>query len=318
MIIFVYGTDTVRAAAHVQKLQDRFRIERDPDGFNTLVFDAKEHDVAALKEQLLAVPFLAEKRMVVVKNFFEADEALHTWILGRYDDLAGRQDGVFVFVTEQDAIKKSELFKKLCEEKFATAFPIPAGDKLEQWIARNVQEGGGTIERAAATALAQAISDDMVALSSRIHQLIAYAGGEMITLPMVHVFVPQKNEDVMFVLMDAITRKDTGRALGLLEEQASYGSEAQQIFGMLIRQYRILMDLHSYIHANPSAREQEVAQAVSLHPFVVKKTLPMVKQYTFSQLARGAAQLLAIDQKIKRGAADMSELLTLFIGSTAS
>lgn len=322
MIIFVYGADTVRAQAHVQKLQERFREQRDPDGFNTLAFDVKEQEVSFLKEQLLAVPFLAEKRMVVFKNFFEADVELHAWVLQRYDDLMGREDGVFVFVTEQDAVKKNELFKKLSEEKFAAAFPVPSGDKLEQWIARQVQERGGSIDRTAVSTLARTLSDDMAQLGNRIHQLVAYAAGrgnrEMITQAMVHVFVPQKNEDMMFALMDAITRKNTNQALGLLEQQAVYGSEPQQIFGMLVRQYRILMDLYSYTAAHLAASEQEIAQALGVHPFVVKKTMPMVKQYSFDQLARGQEQLLLIDQKIKRGAADMPELLTLFIGNAAA
>lgn len=318
MIIFVYGKDTVRAQAHILKMQERFRQQRDPDGYNTHVFDAGEMGTPLLKEQLLAVPFLAEKRMVTVVDFFAADADFLSWVEERYDDFAAREDGVFVFVTEEDEIKKNAFFKKLAGEKFATAFPVPTGDKLEQWIARQAQECGATIDRAAVAALARAIPDDMAQLSNCVHQLASYAAGEMITEAAVRVFVPEKNEDVMFALMDAVTRKNSGQALQLLEEQWAYGSEPQQVFGMVVRQYRILIDMCSYMHANPQAREQEIAQALGLHPFVVKKTIPMVRQHSLAELASAQEQLLTIDQKIKRGAADMAELLTVFIAASTA
>lgn len=313
MIIFLYGADTPRLRAHAAKIQERFQSERDPSGMNVVVVDAATEEVPAIKEQLLAMPFLAQKRMVVLQNLFEADDEVLTWFESRYDDFATCEDGVFVLMTNEDAVKKSAFFKKLSAEKFAVAFPIPEGAKLGGWIGKQVTQMGGSIDQRAAAYLMAAIPQDTAALSLRLHQLVAYAGDAMITEEMARAFVGAKGEDVMFALMDAVTKRDRATALRLLEAQREYGSDEQQLFGMLVRQYRILADLISYREANPRSSEKEMAEALGLHPFVVKKTLPMLRSYTVGDVARAVEQLLRIDQNVKRGAADFRELLVSFV-----
>jgi DNA polymerase III delta subunit len=57
-----------------------------------------------------------------------------------------------------------------------------------------------------------------------------------------------------------------------------------------------------------------LAKTLGLHPFVVKKTLPLVRRYPLEKLKDIYEQLLQIDIKTKTGQGSQSELLDLFVG----
>lgn len=312
MVIFLYGPDTVRLREHLHKLTTRFIEERDPSGMNVTTLDATATTLSEVMGVLLAVPFLASRRMVVVRGVCDAADDIQEWLLERLDRL--RMDDDIVILVHEDALgAKNELGKALAKEQYAIAFAAPEGDALHAWIVRRVTALGSEISVDAVVHLATAISDDMVRLGNRVHQLALAADGAMITLEDAIALVPEPAGDVVFALMDAVVKRDHTTALQLLEQQWEYRGDAQQLFGMLVRQFRILADLISYSEMNPNAKETEIAKALALHPYVVKKTRALMRGVTRASVARAVESLLVIDEKIKRGAGHMPELLALFI-----
>ncbi len=312
MVIFLYGSDTVRLHEHLHKLTTRFVEERDPSGMNVTTLDATTTSASVLMEVVLAVPFLAPRRMVIIRGVCDAEDEIQEWLLGRLERLRADED-VVILVHEGALDAKNALGKALAKEQYAIAFAVPEGDALQSWIVRRVATLGGEISVDAVAHLATAIPDDMPRLGNRIHQLALAADGSMITVEDAMELVPEPLGDVVFALMDAIVKRDHTTALQLLEEQWSYRGDAQQIFGMLVRQFRIMADLISYNSAHPDAKEADVAKALALHPYVVKKTRALMRGVTRESVVRAVDALLAIDEKIKRGAGQMPELLAVFI-----
>jgi DNA polymerase III delta subunit len=312
MVIFLHGADTVRLRGHLQKLMTRFREERDPSGMNVSAVDAAFMPFADVMEVMLAVPFLGSRRMVVVRNACTAPEDVQEWFVDRLERLRADED-VIIFVHENALEAKNALAQALAKEQYAIAFAAPEGDALQTWIVRRVTELGGTIAVDAVTYLAGAIPDDMPCLSNRVHQLVRAADGALITVENATSLVPERGEDVVFALMDAVVKRDHTTALQLLEQQWAYRGDAQQLFGMLVRQFRIMADILSYTATHSDAKEADMAKALSLHPYVVKKTRSLMRGVTRASVVRSVDALLTIDEKIKRGAGHMPELLALFI-----
>lgn len=314
MIIFLHGQNTYKAGMQLQKMQEKFVQDRDPSGMN-VVRVTPDMDDALVKEQILAAPFLAEKRMVVMPKLFGFKDGVLSWFEQEYDRLSQRDDVVLVVTAEIKKPKKAQkpLYEKLSAEKFAQQFDIPEGRAMQSWVAALAKEFGGQIDTQAATYLAQHSSDDMWRLASRVHQLVMYVDGGVVSKKDVEVFVDAKVEDAVFALMDAMTTGNTRRALQLLQAQLKFGSDSHQLFGMVIRQYRILTDLYSAQQDGLS--ESAMAKALKLHPFVVKKTLPLLKKYSYEQLQSAQARLLETDRKMKTGAATMDELLPQLVVS---
>src|SRR3989338_10197408 len=98
MIIFLYGPDTFRSRQHLHKMMAKFRSERDPDGLNLVRVDATKETAGQILEQILAVPFLAEKRMVVVENLLESKhDELQTELLKLIEEQRLSPANVLVF-----------------------------------------------------------------------------------------------------------------------------------------------------------------------------------------------------------------------------
>ena len=73
MIIYIYGEDTYRSREFFKSNVERFKKERDPQGMNLVILDAKKEDPSRIWNELTASPFLAEKRMVVIENPLSAN-----------------------------------------------------------------------------------------------------------------------------------------------------------------------------------------------------------------------------------------------------
>ena len=73
MIIFIYGLDTFRSRQYLNKIMTKFKVDRDPNGYNVVTLDAEiVTSAGAIISEMFATPFLAEKRMVIVKNLLSA------------------------------------------------------------------------------------------------------------------------------------------------------------------------------------------------------------------------------------------------------
>ena len=68
MIIYIYGEDTFRAHEYLKDQVAKFKAARDPQGYNVVFLDCAKAEPGKVLSELMATPFLAEKRMVVLEN----------------------------------------------------------------------------------------------------------------------------------------------------------------------------------------------------------------------------------------------------------
>ena len=99
-----------------------------------------------------------------------------------------------------------------------------------------------------------------------------------------------------------------------MREQYRLGKDPGYIFVMILRQFKILLELRDLYEREDKLTSDQIAKKLGLHPFVVKKSLPMIKRYTMAELKNIYQQLLDIDIKTKTGQGDQSLMLDLFVG----
>ncbi len=66
MLIFLSGPDTFRSRKQLKKMIEKFKTDRDPQGFNVVVLDCRVSEPSYILEQILTPPFLAEKKLVIL------------------------------------------------------------------------------------------------------------------------------------------------------------------------------------------------------------------------------------------------------------
>lgn len=317
MNIFLYGEDTFRSRQYLKKMIEKFKIDRDPQGLNTVVLDCEKENFGVVMGQILATPFLAERRIVVLERCLTAvkKQELQEELLKRITEHTIADSTVMVF-WEDGAKPKTkvakELFAILSKEKFAQSFELLRGTQLSAWIKTEVEARGATIDASALQYLVLNVAGDMWRLSTLLDQLASYYPS--ITISSVQVFVEEKVDDNIFNLVDAIVAKQPKKVYQMIREQYAKGEDAQFIFAMLIRQFRILLELRDVLDREGNLNGDMLAKQLGLHPFVVKKSLPFVKKYTFAELKQIYSSLLDIDIQTKTGQGDQSVLLDVFVG----
>lgn len=321
MIIYIYGEDSFSSRHYLTQQIERFKKERDPQGMNIVVLDGQKEEGGKLWSEITATPFLAEKRLIVIQNVLSNKDmdVLDSLIAGIKENKFSEKNVIIFWQGEPVGKTKiaHELQKLLAKEKWAKEFVVLSGAAMSNWIKTEVASRGGAISNQALNYLAQHTGGDMWYANSLVDQLVAYANKKEISLGDVQLFLEEKADDNIFNMVDAIVAGNRKLAFKLIEDQRRLGQEDGYLFSMIVRQFRILISMRDLFNREENISSDSMAKALELHPFVVKKSLPMIKRYSLDKLKQLYEQLLEIDIKTKTGFADQSWLIDLFVGKLA-
>ena len=259
-------------------------------------------------------------------------------------------EGTDAFKTKES----KAMFDRLLQEKYAQKFDPLSGVKLSAWIAEEVEARGGNIAKDAVQFLAEHAGGDTWRVSSVIEQVMAYVlesplpsegrdrersgeepsqngrdpspalplrqaqgrlyKGREITISDVQLFLEERADDNIFALVDAIVAKNSNDVFQMIDEQYRQGKEALYLLAMITRQFRILLQLRDLMEREDGLSSDVLAKQLGLHPFVVKKSLPMAKRYTMTELRDIYGRLLTLDVSMKSGGMDGRALLDICVG----
>lgn len=319
MILFLYGDDTFRSRRYLEQSIEKFKRERDPQGYNVIRLDGKKIEQSKLFAEIAAAPFLATKRMVVIENVASGtDKEVMAALMERLEKQSFPESSVAVFWQGEAVGKTKEakkLFEMLSKEKYAQVFELLTGDALERWLKKECDDRGVAIVANALRYIAVNTGDDVWQAHTLVDQLVAYKMGGTIELADVIHFLPEKLDNNIFSMIEAIIQGNHKLGMKLLYEQRRLGQEDMQLFGMIVWQFRVLLQIGDLLEREPYAQPDMMAKQLDLHPFVVKKNMPVVKRYPYDRLKKVYTSLYEIDWKTKTGQADQALMLDLFVSS---
>src|SRR3989338_4102857 len=321
MIFFIYGKDTFRSREYIHKMVEKFRLYRDPQGLNVSFVDCETQTAPAVAESLLTMPFLAERRMIILRHSLSSKQAnLQETLRALVEEKKIPSSNVAVFWDTLDAWKTNAakaLAERLLQEEFVQKFDLLSGNQLVEWIAKRGEQRGTTIEKQAALFLAAHVGNDIWYLAGLIDQLAAYASSskdQSVHLSDVRLFVDEKSDDNIFNFVDALVAKRGASVFAMMREQYRERHDPGYLFAMVVRQFRILLEMRDLFDHEDSLQSETMAKKLELHPFVVKKSLPFVKRYSLAEFKAVYDESLMIDIQTKTGQGDQSLLLDIFVG----
>jgi DNA polymerase-3 subunit delta len=314
MIIYLHGSDTQRSATTLSEMKEKFIRERDPQRLNITQLSVGDVLDTTILEQLQVSPFLADKRMVILTKLISlGSKELHTTLLAYIED-GKLPDDTILIIHDEHPKPRASVSKKLQEllinQPYSKVFDVLTGSALTKWIVAEVSTRGGTIDRFAADALSVS-GMSMVQLSHTLNQLVAYAAGNTILETDVQLFATREIDDNIFTLIDTIIDGHADQAFVRIRDQYRSGKDAQYVYAMILRQYKIMIDV-----ADVLVRGQVPdAQLLAVHPFVLKKTVSLVKKLSFEEIKKTYIALLYMDKDIKTGMGDPRIFIDQFVGS---
>jgi DNA polymerase III delta subunit len=317
MIIFIYGTDSFRSWQKINELKKKFRDKIDSSGSNIAFMEEDNFSMSEFRQQLLSAGLFTKGRMLIIKNILSKgiDKDMQQEIQ-KVLTLAG--DNVVVWwehFKDNDIYKKvkqNPLFIFLLKQKFVQEYNILTGIRLDQWVQSRALELGTSIKSVAVKNLVAQIGDDLWQLNNELLKISLYTKNKEIGIEDIEEMVNASLGSDTWDFLYQLSHKNKKESIKLLEEQLAVGVEPIEIMSRMVWQFRILLLVKESLITR-TLTSTELSQILGLHPYVVQKTLSVVKHFTLSELKFFFTSLSQIDLKIKIGQGDPAALLILFI-----
>jgi DNA polymerase III subunit delta len=285
---------------------------------NTSQFEGGAIDLSQLRHACNSMPFLAEKRLVIVRDFFAASPAKEV-----VDELLASLPQLpettrLVFLESRPLSEKHPAVKLAHAEEngYVKAFNRPEGHDLERWIRQRVEAGNGRISPRATHSLAVNIGSELHILANEIEKLLLYKGGQTIEADDVDLLSPYAAQASIFELVDALGNRNDRVAALLLQKKINEGTDPFYLFSMFVRQFRLLIQVKEL--SEEGVRPPEIAKKLKIHSFVAGKVAQQSHAFSLSQLEQIYGHLLDIDVAVKTGRTDMATAIDLLVSGVTA
>jgi DNA polymerase-3 subunit delta len=148
-------------------------------------------------------------------------------------------------------------------------------------------------------------------LDKEIQKLISYADGKIISDKDVDILVKASLDSNIFKTIDALGANNKKEAIRLIHEHLKNGDDPFYLMSMFVYQFRNMLKVADL--KEKKANEYEIAKMTRMHPFVIKKSLAQLRNFSFPRLEKIYRKLGAMDLMIKIGKMDIRLALDKFV-----
>lgn len=185
-------------------------------------------------------------------------------------------------------------------------------DKIPSWIAEAVRKGGYRIEPEAAKLLAAYIGTSLREITGELDKLCIYIGTRKeITAGDVSAIVGMSKEYSPFELQKVVGRRDTARAMTILEEILGAGGGAPLVIATMTNYFLTLWKLHDLQRRGVAQKEQAVQARV--HPFFIREYHEALGFQPPASCERALLLLAEADEQSKSGTYDAHQVMESLI-----
>jgi DNA polymerase-3 subunit delta len=314
-IIFLYGNDEFAIARKLKEYESDFT---DPTtaGMNTAHLEARSMSEDEFNNAVNAMPFLASKRLVILSN--PSAKYNNPSTRKKFEEFIGNApDSARLVIHELIEPKEAErhwLIKWAGKNSPAIktqGFMLPKQRDMAGWIVNEVKNQGGKIDPQAAAKLAEMVGVDTRQAEMEIAKLLAYVNwARAVQGSDVEAVCIITSQQSVFDFVDALSLGN-GKAAQKLLHRLLENEEAFSLWGMVVRQFRLLIQAREILDGR--GNKDDVARALGVHPYVAEKTTGQAERYSIESLEYIYRKLLDIDERVKTSQITLELALDMLI-----
>ncbi len=295
---------------------------------NTTILDSRKLTPDQLRNICETVPFLSERRLVIVEGLLERFEPKSKPGRQKQATLAANQqkseyklwasyisntpESTILILVDDKAGSKNPLFNELSGRAEVKSFPPLNRNKLRQWIEKRVREEGSSMSPQALDLLAKLVGNNLWIMKHEISKLVLFASGRPIEEEDIKKIVSYAQQASVFTMVDAVLEFRAGVAEQSLQQLLERGAAPAYLMVMLSRQIRMIARIKEFKYQGKS--EIEIQNRLRLtSEFVFRKTLEQANRYPWERIKEVYHKLLETDLAIKTGKYDGELALNILI-----
>jgi DNA polymerase-3 subunit delta len=313
-VLLLHGNDEFAISAHIKKICAGLGDHSTAD-MNVARFDGRLGlDFEALNTAVNAAPFLAPRRVMILVHPVSAFPLPETR-KKLFDLLEKAPPTSTILLVENDELKREHWLLKWVAGAGARAglhvYNMPKRWEMPRWIESEAKKQGGRIDPDAAARLSEMAGGDTRVAAQELTKLLTYVNFERpIHLMDVEKVSLVSAQGSIFELVDALGQKDGKKAQRVLH-QLLEDEEAFELWGMVIRQFRLLLQAREML--DERAAIPEIHKELGLHEYVAQKVCNQAGHFSMPALESIYHKLLEIDEGAKTSQVPLDLALDAFI-----
>lgn len=315
MVFFLYGPNTFLSLKKLNEIIEKYRSKY-KSGFNLLKIEATEDGFEKIKEIIETTSMFNEKKLLIIEDILSASKIIQEKIIAYLKEKnVFEKEKISVIVFERKEVdKRTKLFKELekksfKKQEFSNLPPI----KIKLFIQEEVERLGGKINPDAIEKLIVFFGDNLWQIENEIQKLISFKNKNTITKEDVEKLCVSNINLNIFDTIESIAKKDKKRALKLVSDHLQKGESEIRILSMINYQFRNLIKVRSLLEDRKNF--YQIQRISKLHPFVVKKTLFIARNFSIEELKKIYKKLLETDFAVKTGKIEPKLGIEIFVSS---
>lgn len=319
-----HGQDDLGIDEYVARIRKEMGDDSNAE-LNITEFDGTQASVPEIIGAVTSFPFLSEKRLVIVRGLLThltrkgAGNVGKEALIRLEDELPALPEYSRLVLVEKKTIPEKTPIVKLAQSaENGYIKHLDAPRDTTEWIVNRANRNYSMrIDHRAAVALSAVTGDDLRRADNELVKLACYVEeGQSITEDDVAALTPYVPEASIFKMVDAIAEGRGNLALQLLHRLlAEKDEDIFRVYGMVIRQFRLLLQAKEHLMAGGTSGN--IAKTLGVRPFVAQNLARQCKGFELDQLEQIYRHLSSVDLKMKTGRIQPELAMDLFIAGLA-
>lgn len=325
VVYILHGDDKVAMERFIDSILARMG---DPSiaELNTARLDGRQASEEDLRTAALAMPFLADRRLVILSNPLSrlGNPAAQERFTKLLDSIPATTALVLV-IDDHRTWKGWEVLGKTGlwlakwsggagKRALVKECALPDVKAMPAWIEKHAQESGGKLTREAALALSEHTGNDTALAEQEIAKLFTYVDGQRaVEIEDVELLVITGGPINVFHMVEALADRNSRQALRMLHALQA-DTDPSHLFGLIVRQFRFLIQVREVLDEGGDLRQvlREVKGIKFANQFVAQAS-----RFTQPELDAIHHRLLELDEQMKTSQVPSDLALELLVAEIA-
>lgn len=317
-IMAIYGEVPELVEKKSNEIVESYLNEK-KDDFNYVKYNLYDTSFNQIIEEALTMPFISEKKAIVVKNAFiftsekvskdiQPNNEQVNEFLEKYDG-----ENFIIFEVYQNKLdERKKITKTLKKTSKLAKVEQMSEQEIKNWIKNKLHENFKDIKQDALDLFIELTGINFNIVSQELEKIILFLGERTtINKKDVEEIINRSLEQNVFLLTEYIQKGEKYKAIQLIKDLIVMKEEPIKLLALITSNYRLYYQCK--ILSRKGYSGQQIAKTINVHPYRVKLALNQVKHYQLTHLLNIIDQCAETDYKLKSSYMDKQLILELFI-----
>lgn len=317
-IMAIYGEVPELVEKKSNEIVESYLNEK-KDDFNYVKYNLYDTSFNQIIEEALTMPFISEKKAIVVKNAFiftgekvskdiQPNNEQVNEFLEKYDG-----ENFIIFEVYQNKLdERKKITKTLKKTSKLAKVEQMSEQEIKKWIKNKLHENFKDIKQDALDLFIELTGINFNIVSQELEKIILFLGERpTINKKDVEEIINRSLEQNVFLLTEYIQKGEKYKAIQLIKDLIVMKEEPIKLLALITSNYRLYYQCK--ILSRKGYSGQQIAKTINVHPYRVKLALNQVKHYQLTHLLNIIDQCAETDYKLKSSYMDKQLILELFI-----